>query len=374
MSSSKFIILIVSVGIINLVGCREMAEPFRYGLLKSEDGGYSWKETGIKNKWASSITIDPSQNPEIIYISIEKLGISKSTDGGQTFFSLNRGLDGIKKIIINPSQTNNLYLIIRDESSQIYTSNDSGENWQLLEGVPVKKYIEDITIYPGNPEVIFLAGGYEINDCYYGIIKSIDKGKTWSPLYIDTYSSNVVVHPENPDIIFTLGLTDIVFNFSLSKKQVGCKYKRIGVGYLYKSTDGGESWNAISSSIVTLATLPPNDYILIHPINPDIIYGRFTGSGIIKSVDGGETWAETDFKKASYFLAIDPQNPDIVYSGSMYSPYVSDICNGIYKTVDGGTTWKNIALQGYIVYEIAINPKNPEIIYAFAVNCAEAKE
>ncbi|NJD59080.1 MAG: hypothetical protein FIA98_06745, partial [Anaerolineae bacterium] len=98
------------------------------------------------------------------------------------------------------------------------------------------------------------------------------------------------------------------------------------------------------------------------PIDPNIVYVGTFGSGVYKSINGGQYWSSVSWDLANlevYSLAIDPKKPWILYAGTYH--------NQVYKSVDGGNTWSwsGTGMQNpAIVYSLAIDPVNPSIIYA----------
>ncbi len=118
--------------------------------------------------------------------------------------------------------------------------------------------------------------------------------------------------------------------------------------------------------------------ILIHPVDPDIMYAAGVGGGIFKSLDGGANWAPTDdmmVNLAVSSLAMDPNDPDVIYAGTgegfgSGSPFLRGL--GIFKTIDGGTTWNQLAgtvnlvpaEAFYYVNKIRISPNDSNRLYA----------
>ncbi len=151
----------------------------------------------------------------------------------------------------------------------------------------------------------------------------------------------VMVDPGNPDIIYVGAPT----------------------GGLWKSTDGGASWEAKTDNLPTIGICG----IAIDHTNTDIIYvatgdgdgGGTYSSGIFKSVDGGETWMPLDlaFSVESNIegkkLIIHPVNPDILFFTSSA---------GIFKTTDAGNTW--LRVQDGSFDDIEFKPGDPCIVYA----------
>ncbi|MEM7785006.1 MAG: PDZ domain-containing protein [Planctomycetota bacterium] len=88
------------------------------------------------------------------------------------------------------------------------------------------------------------------------------------------------------------------------------------------------------------------------------------GDGVYKSTDGGKTWKNMGLKKSfqTGALAIHPENPDVVWVGSLGRLWGPNKERGLYKTTDGGKNWKKVL---YIndktgIIDVQLNPKNPD--------------
>jgi photosystem II stability/assembly factor-like uncharacterized protein len=123
-------------------------------------------------------------------------------------------------------------------------------------------------------------------------------------------------------------------------------------GGILKSKDGGQTFAAanqgLDSLVVASLAMAHND--------PDLIYAG-TGAGIYKTVNGGSSWSVTGSGDLPLSLIIDPTNPNILYAGF----------NGdLQKTVDGGDTWVSSAngIDNPFVFSLAIDPNNSSVLYA----------
>jgi len=213
---------------------------------------------------------------------------------------------------------------------------------------------ESIGPYRGNIETMAVAPSDE-NIIYCAtyspspaeIFKSIDGGETWNATSsLVTYC--LAVDPGNPDIVYG-GASDAA----------------------YKSTDGGFTWTSHSVMDCYFYSM------CVHPTSSSIVFatgqvwegqaGRFV-MGFLKSIDGGVNWTKfplNTYSGYAYCLALDPSNPDNIYVGGCYinpGSYPS-----VYKSTDGGATFTEISSglpAGSIVYSLAIHPTNTTIIYA----------
>jgi photosystem II stability/assembly factor-like uncharacterized protein len=110
--------------------------------------------------------------------------------------------------------------------------------------------------------------------------------------------------------------------------------------------------------------------IKINPMNEDIIYVGFSSGGVWKTTDGGSTWLPIFDQQNALCIGdieLDPQNPNIIYVGTgdlNISGYVYT-GNGLWKSSNGGQTWQYLGLEEQrIVSKIILHPTNSNIIYA----------
>ncbi len=151
-------------------------------------------------------------------------------------------------------------------------------------------------------------------------------------------------------------------------------YAGFSGGGIFKTIDGGTSWNPIFDDQPYLAISD----ITLDPANPDIVYVGtgdhnvtgypYIGDGVYKSEDGGNTWQHkglTDQRIISRII-VDPTNSDIIYAACLGLPFERNDERGLYKSIDGGNTWSQVLFvsdQSGIV-DLLINPDNPQVLYA----------
>lgn len=123
-------------------------------------------------------------------------------------------------------------------------------------------------------------------------------------------------------------------------------------GGILKSKDGGYTFAAVNQGLDSLVVAS----LAMAQNNPDLIYAG-TGAGIYKTINGGATWSATGSGLLPLSLIIDPSNSDILYAGF----------NGdLQKTTDGGDTWVSSAngIDNPFVFSLAIDPNNTSVLYA----------
>ncbi|HET7348914.1 MAG TPA: glycoside hydrolase, partial [Acidobacteriaceae bacterium] len=145
-------------------------------------------------------------------------------------------------------------------------------------------------------------------------------------------------------------------------------------GGVWKSIDYGRTWSPIfdhedTQSIGAIAVAPSNDNILyvasgegLH--RPDLS----VGDGIYRSDDAGKTWTHLGLREGQQIpaLAVDPTNPNHVFAAVLGHPYGPNPERGIFRSDDGGKTWKKVLYKDDRTggSDVVIDPKNPRIVYA----------
>ena len=122
-------------------------------------------------------------------------------------------------------------------------------------------------------------------------------------------------------------------------------------GGLLKSTNGGATFAAVDGGF-----FPDVSAISMWPHDPNIVYIG-TGDGVWKTTDGGSNWTPTNGFGTPLSMAIDPTNPNVVYAGY-------NCC--VVKTIDGGDTW-DFAMEGMVspsVFSLTVDPVHPNVLYA----------
>lgn len=153
-------------------------------------------------------------------------------------------------------------------------------------------------------------------------------------------------------------------------------YMGVASGGLWRTTNGGESWEPITDGKVPVASMGS---VEVAESNPNIIWlgtgsdgvrsNVSTGRGIYRSTDAGKSWEFKGLYDAGQTgeLRIHPTNPDIVWAAMYGDIFKPNKTRGLFKTVDGGKTWKNTL---YIsdstgAMDVELQPGNPNVVYTW---------
>src|SRR5690606_39070140 len=276
--------------------------------------------------------------PEIVYVGTAGGGIWKSDSGGTTFRPIfNDSAQSKGKITIdqrNPEITwaGTGESWVRNSvgvGTGLYKSINGGTYRQLV-GLADSEHISDILVHPkeGNTVYVGVQGHLWGPNQERGVFKTNDGGKTWNKvLYIDenTGCADMDIDPQNPDVIYAA-----MWSHRRSPDFFDSGFT--GTSGLYKSSDGGKSWNKIHNGLPT--TKLGRIGIAVAPSNPKVLYASIeaegnSNKGLYKSTDAGANWTKvnSDFSntvRPFYFsrITVDPKN-EINLVKCAYIPIIS---------------------------------------------------
>ncbi|SDG64625.1 WD40/YVTN/BNR-like repeat-containing protein [Psychroflexus sediminis] len=259
----------------------------------------------------------------------------------------------------------------------VWRTQDGGQTWANISDGYFGGSIGAVAVSEWDPNVIYVGGGEKTvrgNVSYgYGVWKSVDAGKTWKQMGLENsrHISRIRIHPKNPDIVYAAVMGDL--------------YKSSEERGVYRSKDGGETWERI---LFANANAGAAD-LTFDPTNPRILYAstwriRRTpyslesggeGSDLWKSTDAGDTWKKLSDNEGMakgtlgiIGVAVSPANPERVWA------IVEADEGGVFRSDNGGKTWKRInqsrALRQRAWYysRIYADPQDENGVYVVNVN------
>lgn len=293
------------------------------GVYKSIDGGATWKRVLAKGPevGAADVAIDPT-NPNVMYASLWEAfrkewmmssggpgsGLYKSTDGGETWTEITHasglpaGIDGKIGISISPVDPNRVFALVENENGGLFRSDDGGTTWSLVNNERRFRqrafYYTHVFADTKNKDLVYVEN--------VGTFRSRDGGKTFAQqqfaggdshdLWIDPDDNNHVLHAADPG-------GDITFNAQADNPTWTAKNYATGQFYHVVATSG-------ASYFVCGSQQDENEMCV--PTAAPAFGGRGGGGG---GRGGGPAEFSPGGSEDGY-IAPDPRDPDIFYSGT----------------------------------------------------------
>jgi photosystem II stability/assembly factor-like uncharacterized protein len=321
-----------------------------------------------------SIAADDSEAP----------GFNESTFAGLEMRSIGPAMMSgrIADIAIDPNDPSTWYVGVG--SGGVWKTDNGGTTWATIFDDQDSYSIGSITIDPNHADTIWVGTGENVSGRHVaygsGVFRSRDGGTTWENMGLPAseHIGMIRVDPRDSNVVYVAAQ--------------GPLWSGGGERGLYKSTNGGQTWNKLLGD--GLGNTENDDQytgvseVHLDPRNPDVVYAISwqrirsvaalidggPGSGIHKSTDGGATWRELseglpkeDFGKVGF--AISPQQPDVVYA----TIELAHKKGGFYRSENGGESWKkrNDYLSGgtgpHYYQEIFADPHTFDRIYQMDV-------
>ncbi len=352
------------------------------GLWKTTDGGINWKPIFDDQVFLAigEIVLDPN-NPDIVYVGTGDPNISgypfigdgiyRSLDAGETWQHL--GLTDqriISKISIDPSDSNTIYVASmglpfeRNEERGLYKSMDGGQTWNQILFINNETGITDLIMDTTNPSTLYAATWTRIRNNQESLLtsteakiyKTTDGGETW-----DALSGGL---PQEKMCRIGLAIseqnTDHLFAI-----YVDTTYQ---LHHIYKSIDAGMNWDTLNTS--SNSGMSDNALggfgwyfakIAVNPNDEDDIF--LLGVDLWRSVDGGQSWDLGTPPWWQYDVHADKH--DLVFGPNESIFLGTD--GGAYKTTVFGEEWTDIEnIPTTQFYRVAYNPHLPELYYGGA--------
>lgn len=266
----------------------------------------------------------------------------------------------------------------------VWRSTDAGNSWENITDGYFGGSIGAIAVAPSDPNVIYVGQGEETVrgnvSSGFGLWKSVDAGKTWQFIGLDktAHIGRIRVHPNDPNTVYVAAMGNL--------------YRDTEDRGVYKTTDGGASWQRIlfadaSSGAVDLI-IDPQNYRTLYASTwtirrtPYSLSSGGKGSKLWKSTDEGKTWQEISNTpgfpsglKGIIGVAVSPVNNQRVWAQVENEP-----SGGLYRSEDGGHTWRQVnndrALRQRAWYytRIYAHPQDVDQIYVMNVNYHHSKD
>ena len=324
-----------------------------------------WRNIGPFRGGRSIAVAGHADQPYTFYFGATGGGVWKTEDGGISWNNVSDGFlksSSVGAIEVAASDPNVIYIgtgesCIRGNISPgdgIYRSVDAGKTWSF-KGLKETQFISKIAVNPKNPDIVYVAAMGQVfgSNKERGVYRSTDGGASWKNILFKddkTGAVDITIDPNNSRVLYA-ALWEAYRNpWSLSSGGPGSG--------LYKSTDGGDSWNDLTRNPGMPKGIVGKIGIAVSPVQPNRVWAivESENGGVFRSEDGGATWMRTNEdrnlrQRAWYYSHIfaDPKNSETVYVLNVQ----------FFKSMDGGKSFKSMFTQHGDHHDLWINPRDP---------------
>ena len=332
-------------------------------LLKKE---LKWRLIGPFRGGRSTAVAGVVTQPNTFYFGATGGGVWKTTDAGLTWEPISDKdftTGSVGAIAVSESDPNVVYVGMGEEAIRgnvshgdgMYKSTDAGKTWKKV-GLADTRQISRVRIHPRNPDLVYVAAlGHTFGpNEERGVFRSSDGGKTWKKILYKGPKAgavDLVFDPSNPNVLYAAFWESSRMPWNLESGGPGS-----GV---WKSIDGGDTW----SDLTRMPGMPKGTIgrigITVSPANPDRLWAivEADDGGVLRSDNAGRTWTRVNEQRmlrqrAWYYSRIyaDPKNAERVYVLNV----------GFHRSNDGGRTFQSISQPHGDNHDLWIAPDNPD--------------
>lgn len=310
----------------------------------------------------AEIAVDPN-NRSTWYVAHGSSGLWKTTNAGITWTPIfdDDGSYSLGYVLVDPKDSETIWLGTGENISNrsvgfgdgVYKSDDAGKSWTRV-GLVGSQHIGKIVIDPRDSDVVFVAAEGPLWSAGgdRGVYKTADGGKTWQAILqvsVNTGVTDLVMDQYNPDVLYASSYQ--------RRRRVG---QLIGGGpesAIYKTSDGGETWEKLTEGIPTVDK--GRIALAVSPQKQGVVYALVTAageeSGFFRSENGGEFWTrQSDYK------VIDPQYYGEIYADPHQFDRIWTVDVFIHLSEDGGKTFKRQRWDMHVDnHAIVFDPDDP---------------
>ena len=329
-------------------------DALAYRLLGPFRGGRSAAVAGVPNK------------PNLFYFGATGGGVWKTVDGGRKWENISDGYFGgsIGAIAVSTDDPNVMYVgggesTVRGNVSSgygVWKTENAGQSWEHI-GLKKSRHIPRIVIHPRDHNTVFAAvlGNIYKPTVDRGIYKSTDGGKTWEKKLFVNENAGAV------DLIMDATNPRILYASTWNLRRTPYSLSSGGEGSaLWKSIDSGETWKEISKNKGFAKGILGNIGVTVSPVNNNIVWAIVENKdkgGVYKSTDGGETWKLINSERK---LRQRAWYYSRIYADPQDAEVVYVLNVRYHKSTDGGKTYSTFNAPHGDHHDLWIAPENPK--------------
>lgn len=312
----------------------------------------------------SDIAIDPNMR-STWYVATASGNVWKTMNAGTTWEPVfeRYGSYSTGTIEVDPNNSNVIWLGTGENNAQrsvgfgdgIYKSMDAGKTWKNM-GLKTSEHIGKIVIDPRNSNVVFVAAQGPVwkSGGERGLYKTMDGGETWERILFVSENAGI------SDIIYDPRNPDVMLVSSYQRRRhFGMMVAGGPDGGIWKTVDGGKNWKKLKIASGDLGRIG----LAISPQKPNVVYAQVAGTdkthGFYRSENQGDTW-----KKVNSFKTMDAQYYMEVFADPHQFDRVLFVDFNIQVSEDGGKNFKPLPTRGKHVdnHHIEFDPNNPNYL------------
>ncbi len=357
----KFVFALFSLALLNL----NAQEDNKTLLEKTSFEGLKFRSIGpaLTAGRVADIAVNPNDHDEY-YVGVASGGVWKTTNHGVTFKPVfdSQPVYSIGCVTIDPNNENVIWVGTGENNNQrsvaygdgVYKSEDGGSSWKNV-GLKSSEHIGMIAVNPENSNIVYVAayGPLWSSGGDRGIYKSTNGGESWEKVL------NVSEHTGFNEIHLDPRNPEVLYATAHQRRRHVWTYVSGGPeSAIYKSTDGGKNWKKLENGI------PAGDKgriaLAIPPSDPDRIYAMIEGHGTYRSDNRGAAFIKLNDYNTSgnYYVELvpHPTDKDVIYSMDTW----------LHVSRDGGNSWQKVPEENKHVdnHCLWINPSDPEQMIA----------
>ncbi|HEV2489708.1 MAG TPA: hypothetical protein VGT03_07865 [Candidatus Acidoferrales bacterium] len=371
-------------------------------LWQSLDMGDSWSAVSdnhgldVRAFYFSKFVVSPNDDTKLYFLSFN---LMESDDGGKTARPADRGVHSDHHAFwIDPTNPDRM---IQGNDGGVYLSTDGAKSWQFLDGLPIEQFY---MVAPDSRQPYFLCGGLQDNSAWCGPSSDLGRGRVAGAGWYTVVGGDgeySVPAPSDPDIVYSDSQNGSIVRLDLKThmqrfirpyldgveevKPADLKYRfnwtspiavsptdanevYLGANVLFKTTDGGKTWAAISGDLTRndkskqeiaggpvqhdISGAESYDTIMsitLAPTDPRVIWVGSDDGLVNVTRDGGKSWTNVTAHITGapewarvYQVGVSPFDAGTAYV--VYDAHELDNRHPYaYRTSDFGATWKSIA-------------------------------
>ena len=322
---------------------------------------FKWRCIGPERGGRSAAVTGSTKNNHTYYFGSTGGGVWKSNDGGNNWTNISDGFFGgsIGAVSVSESDPDIIYVgegeeTVRGNVSEghgMWKSSDAGRTWTFI-GLADSRHITRIRIHPKNPDIVYVSvlGHLFGQNEERGVYKTIDGGKTWNKILFSSNTAGAI------DLIMEPGNPRTLYASTWKVKRTPYSLESGGKGSaLWKSSDAGETWKDLSNNEGFPKDTLGIICISVCPSNPKRIYASIEAveGGIFRSDDSGETWEKVsdshDLRQRAWYFSR-------IYADPKDENIVYSLNVEFHKSTDGGRNFKTIGTPHGDHHDLWINP------------------